>query len=110
MLPTLKLRYPIALSMQQQQQQPQHRSNSGHNSKHTPLSSKTHTNEAIPSVIDVRGGNHAADDVRTMAWRFKQTKKHSVSVPLPLQTLAEHGKEHDSFTLHYKRGAKVVVS
>ena len=65
--------------------------------------------ESTPAILSIRGGTRAADDVRTLTWSFKQTKRHQVSVPLPLETLSQHGATHDSFTFHYKRGAKIDV-
>jgi hypothetical protein len=73
-------------------------------------------NEVAADIIAVRGGpgNTAggAGDVRTMQWHFKQSKKHTVEVPLPLQTLIERGVQQScsSFTLQYKRGARILVT
>jgi hypothetical protein len=66
--------------------------------------------ESTPDEIVVNKSNEDEVGVKQMRWSFKQAKKHTVVVPVPLKSLAQGGDTgNDSFVMHFRSGLKAQV-
>lgn len=71
-------------------------------------SSKTLKNLAAPMKEKGKASSESDEDIKVMQWQFKQTKKHTIAVPLPIGKLA--GEQHHAIAVTYTKKLKPEVS